>query len=79
MKEHEIHIKEFEKNQKWFAQNFEDIINKFRNKFVAVWNQNIIEVDENLKQLSIKVRKKTMNAKGVYVGYASDKPVEMIL
>ena len=59
--------------------NFEDILKKYRNKFVAVWNQNIIDVDVNLKQLSTKVKKKTMNAKGVNIGYASDKPVEMIL
>lgn len=26
MKEHETHIEEFEKNQKWFAQNFDDIL-----------------------------------------------------
>ncbi len=79
MEEHELHIKEFEKNQEWFTQNFDDILKKYRDKFVAVWNQKVIEADENLKILSIKIRKKTLNAKGVYVGYASDKPVEMIL
>lgn len=79
MNEHKAHLEEFEKNQRWFTQNFKDIVKNYRDRFVAVWNQKIIGVDENLKQLSMKVKKKTMNAKGVYIGYASDKPVEMIL
>lgn len=79
MNEHETHIKEFEKNQKWFTQNFDVILKKYRDKFVAIWNQKVIEADTDLKLLSVKVRKKTTNAKGVYVGYVSDKPVEMIL
>ncbi len=79
MKEHKLHIEEFEKNQKWFIQNFDDILRKYRDKFVAIWNQKVIEIDNDLKKLSIKVKKNTTNAKGVYIGYASDKPVEMIL
>jgi hypothetical protein len=79
MNEHKAHLEEFEKNQRWFTQNFKDIVTNYRDRFVAVWNQKIIDVDENLKPLSIKVKKKTSNAKGVYIGYASDKTVEMIL
>jgi len=67
MNEHKAHLEEFKKNQKWFTQNFKDIVKNYRDRFVAVWNQKIIDVDENLKPLSIKVKKKTMNAKGVYI------------
>ncbi len=42
-----------------------DILKKYRDKFVAVWNQKVIEADENLKVLSIKVRKKTLNFLGM--------------
>jgi hypothetical protein len=73
------HIKEFERNQKWFIENFKPILEDYREKFVAVWNQKVIDADKNLERLSKKVKEKTRNAKGVYVGYVSDKPVEMIL
>lgn len=76
---HEEHKAEFERNQRWFSEHFENILKKYRDKFVAVWNQKIIDADEDLKALSKKAKSKTKGAKGVYFGYASDKPVEMIL
>lgn len=76
---HEEHKAEFERNQRWFIEHFETILKKYRDKFVAVWNQSIIEADDDLKNLSKRVKYKTKGAKGVYFGYASDKPVEMIL
>jgi len=54
-------------------------LNEYREKFVAVWNQRVIDADKNLKRLSKKVKEKTRSAKGVYVGYVSEKPVEIFL
>lgn len=71
--------KEFEKNQKWFIDNFGGILKEYREKFVAVWNQRVIDADTDLKKLSKSVKEKTKSAKGVYVGYVSEKPIEMIL
>ncbi|MBU4373971.1 MAG: hypothetical protein KKA79_00260 [Nanoarchaeota archaeon] len=79
MNSHKEHREEFEKNQQWFIMHFQDIIKKYRDKFVAIWNQKVIETDKDLEILSQNVRKKTKGAKGVYIGFASDKPVEMIL
>ena len=76
--EHLSHMKEFERNQKWFIENFKRILDEYREKFVAVWNQRIIDADTDLKSLSKKVKERTRSAKGVYVGYVSEKPVEMI-
>ena len=77
--EHMRWMEEFEKNQKWFIENFEDILKEYREKFVAVWDQNVIDADTDLKRLSKDVKKKIKSAKGVYVGYVSKKPIEMIL
>ncbi|MEA1944835.1 MAG: DUF5678 domain-containing protein [Euryarchaeota archaeon] len=77
--EHITHIKEFEKNQKWFIDNFKRILKEYREEFIAVWNQRVICADTDLKRLSKEVKEKTRSVKGVYIGYVSDKPVEMIL
>jgi len=77
--EHMRWMKEFEKNQKWFIENFEDILKEYKEKFVAVWGQRVIDADTDLKRLSKDVKKKIKSAKGVYVGYVSKKPIEMIL
>ena len=72
-------MNEFERNQKWFIDNFSGILKEYREKFVAVWNQRVIEADADLERLSRSVKEKTRSAKGVYVGYVSEKPLEMIL
>lgn len=72
-------MKEFERNQRWFIDNFESILREYREKFVAVWNQKVIDADTDLEKLSKSVKEKTRGAKGVYVGYVSEKPIEMIL
>lgn len=79
MEEHLSQIKEFESNQKWFMDNFKRILKEYSEKFVAVWNQRIIDADTDLEKLSKTVKEKTRSAKGVYIGYVSDKPIEMIL
>ncbi len=72
-------MKEFERNQRWFIDDFERILREYRDKFVAVWNQKVIDADTDLEKLSESVKEKTRSAKGVYVGYVSEKPIEMIL
>jgi len=72
-------MNEFERNQKWFIDNFSVILKEYRDKFVAVWNQRVIEADADLERLSRRVKDKTKSAKGVYVRYVSEKPIEMIL
>lgn len=75
----EHYLQEFEKNQKWFMENFDNILKKYREKFVAVWHQKVVGANPDLKRLSKNVREKTKDAKGVYIGYVSEKPLEMIL
>jgi len=72
-------MNDFERNQKWFIDNFSAILKEYREKFVAIWNQRVIEADADLERLSRRVKAKTKSAKGVYVGYVSEKPLEMIL
>ena len=60
-------------------ENFDNILKKHREKFVAVWNQKVVGADPDLKRLSKNVKEKTKDAKGVYIGYVSEKPLEMIL
>ena len=58
---------------------FAEFLKEYREEFVAVWNQMVIGADTDLKRLSKEVKEKTRSAKGVYIGYVSDKPVEMIV
>ena len=52
--EEHLHMEEFGRNQKWFIDNFKRILEEYREKFVAVWNQRIIDADTDLEKLSKK-------------------------
>ena len=78
-KKHFSHIEEFEKNQVWFQTHSPQILKGYKNLFVAVWHQQIIDKDKIPENLSERVHKKLKDSKGVYVQYVTDKPMEMIL
>ncbi len=79
MQECSKHISEFERNQEWFRENFEKLLRDYRDRFVAVFQERIIDSGKDLEALARKVKAKTKGAKGVYIEYVSDKPLEMIL
>lgn len=70
-------IEEFEKNQKWFWSHFDQLLESHKDFFVAVWHQKVIGKDKDLKNLSKKINQK--HAKGAYVQYVTEQPMEMIL
>ncbi len=79
VEKHISHIEEFEKNQVWFRNNLPRLLREYKNLFVAVWSQNIIDKDKTLENLSKRVHEKFKDSKGIYVEYVTDKPMEMIL
>jgi hypothetical protein len=72
-------MSEFERNQRWFRENFEKLLKNYREQFVAVFGEKIIDHDKDLEALAKRVKTETKGAKGVYIEYVSDKPIEMIL
>ena len=79
MEKHLSHMEEFEKNQAWLQIQLPRLLKKYRNLFVAVWNQHIVDKDKNLESLSKRVHIKFKDSRGIYVQYVTDKPMEMIL
>lgn len=72
-------IREFEANQSWFMENFKSILKEHKDKFVAVWHQRVLDADSDLATLRDRVNQKTKGAKGIYVEYVTDKPIELVL
>lgn len=76
---HLSHMNEFEKNQRWLRVNLKRLLRKYKNMFVAVWNQQVIDKDKNIQKLSKRVRKEYKEQKGIIIEYLSPQPLEMIL
>ena len=72
------HLEEFQSNQEWFMLHFDEILEKYNGRFVAVLNESILATNEDLITLRDEISKKK-NARAVYVEYVTDKPPELIL
>lgn len=72
-------LKEFESNQRWLQTHYQEILETHRNRFVAVWRNRVLDSDQDLDALSARVRKKVSGAKGIYIEFMTDQPLEMIL
>lgn len=76
---HMSHMEEFEKNQRWLKLNFKKLLHRYKNMFVAIWHQCIIDKDRNLENLSGRIHKIYKGKKGIVIEYLSPQPLEMIL
>jgi hypothetical protein len=80
--EEEVFVKElkaFERNAKWFSENYSEIVEKYEGKTVAVKEQKIAIVkatlDEVLKELELK--REDMGA--IYIATIPEKAIAFIL
>ncbi|MEW5694001.1 MAG: DUF5678 domain-containing protein [Candidatus Hydrogenedentota bacterium] len=73
------HLEEFQKNQKWYWAHLEEILKDYRDMFVAVAGELVIDSDEDIAKLRDKVESKGVDISSVYVEYATDKPLNLIL
>jgi hypothetical protein len=72
-------LEKFESNQKWLHEHYDEVLQKHRDRFVAVWHGMVIESDEDLRALKERVFKKIADDNSVYIDYVTDHPLEMIL
>lgn len=75
---HLLHMKEFERNQRWLRVNLKRLLRKYKNMFIAIWRQNVVDKDKNLEKLSKRVHKEYKDQKGIVIEYLSPQPLEMI-
>jgi len=72
-------LKEFESNQHWLQAHYQEVLEEHKDQFVAVWRNSVIDSDSDLDALSDRVHKRVSGAKGVYIEFVTDQPLEMIL
>lgn len=60
-------------NKAWLAQNINWIRENFENQFVALYNSDIIDNDENLQILKDRIRLRELKLKKVYFHFVKSK------
>jgi len=51
-----LDIRQFEKDDKWLKENLTELRKKYPNKFIAIYDRNIVGVGEALQDAQEKVR-----------------------
>lgn len=58
-------------DQEWFESNLNSLKSKYNNKFIALHNKKVIDVDTDLDALMEKLSKKNIDTSSVFVKFVS--------
>ena len=68
-------LQDFEKDHLWTHSHWRKLLANYKNKWVAIQNQKVIDSDKDLKVLRSRVK----DPGNAFVEYLTDEPLEMIL
>jgi hypothetical protein len=68
-------LQDFEKDHLWTQGHRKKLLSAYKNKWVAVRNQKVIDTDKDLKVLCSRLE----DPGNTFVEYVTDEPLEMIL
>ena len=74
-----IALTDFNKDFKWFLQSREKLLSKYKNKWVAISNNKILDSDENLTTLIKRLKAKGLQPEQILIQFLSREPIEAIL
>ena len=67
------------KNKEWLCDNYEDIRENYAHQYIAIFNEKVLESDNNLKRLKEKLRKKLKDPDTVLIELINPKEITLIL
>lgn len=74
----EQELDQLDKDTKWLRTQYNELLKKFNERFVAIKNENIIDDDININELKDKLAKKDMELSDVLVEFIRDKRDQQI-
>lgn len=78
MSEYTVLFDVHELNRKWFEENYHALVEKFDGRFVAVYNQRVVESDHDLDKLLERVESDLPLGR-VSIEYVSKDKIQLIL
>lgn len=67
------------KNKEWLCDNYEDIREKYAHKYIAIFDENVLEADNDLKRLKEKLKEKLKDPDTVLIELINPKEIILIL
>ncbi len=67
-----------ESNRRWFEENYDALVKKFDKKFIAIYDQKVVDSDPDLDRLISRVEAKFPLEK-VSIEYVTKEKIQLIL
>jgi hypothetical protein len=74
----ELWIKEDSENFKWLLENYEKLIEKYRNKYIAIRKQKVIASSKNVAELQRRLKTRIGDTSDVLIHFITDKEVKFL-
>lgn len=71
-------FEEYDKNAKWFRENYEGLVEKYDGMFIAVYGEHVVEYDRDLDGLVEKVSKKYPSER-VFIDFVTKEKLVLVL
>jgi hypothetical protein len=66
-------LERLDKDTEWLHSHYDELIEKFNQKYVAINNQQVIEHDNNLDKLKQKLQQQGIESTNILIEFIRDK------
>jgi hypothetical protein len=71
-------MREDSENVKWLFENYEKLIEKYRNKYIAIRKQKVIASSKDVSELIKKLKMEIGDTSDVLIHFITDKEVKFL-
>ena len=69
----EAELKEFVEDTKWLHSNYDDVLDKYNNQYIAIQNQAVLDSAEDINKLRDKLDKRHIKIQQIFIEHVTDK------
>lgn len=71
-------FEEYDKNAKWFRENYQRLVEKYDGMFIAVYEERVVDYDRDLDRLVEKVSKKYPSER-IFIDFVIKEKLVLVL
>lgn len=79
LSQHKKELHKFDKNMKWFQDNYEKLRELYAEEYVAVYNEKVVMHNKDVRTLIAQLRKRYKDIGAVVIEFVSKEKYELIL
>ena len=74
-----IALTDFNKDFQWFLRSREELLLKYKDKWIAIYSKKVLDSDKNLTTLVKRLKARGIQPEQILIQFLSKEPIEAIL